>query len=39
MDTKELQEIVNPIYSTAKGTILTLAAGSVNVPLWCAISM
>lgn len=27
MDTKELQEIVNPIYSTAKGTILTLAAG------------
>ena len=25
MDTKELQKMVNPIYTTAKGTVLTLA--------------
>ena len=27
MEQKELQKIVNPIYTTAKGTIITLAAG------------
>lgn len=27
MDQKELQKIVNPIYTTAKGTVMTLAAG------------